>query len=181
MFLAHPSYLLKVKFHCVVHRQADKQWLIDVLWKKKAKGNRNLDIEVEDGFRLFIHQRDFIAGRTIMANIRDGIEKSRRVIFILSRFVEKEPNLPLLHFACFHSHLLKMDLCSRNFLKSKWGMEEFMIADHEAVNGRKNFIIPILTEKLEIKGLRREVKTYLQTHTYIDGIKHREQVSKRLR
>ena len=36
----------------------------------------------------------------------------------------------------------------RNFLKSKWGMEAFMIADAEAVNGRKNFIIIILKDKL---------------------------------
>ncbi len=65
--------------------QDDLPWLIDVLWKKKGRGNRNLDIEVDYGFKLFIHQRDFIAGRTIMANIIHGIEKSRRVIFIMSR------------------------------------------------------------------------------------------------
>lgn len=69
----------------------------------------------------------------------------------------------------------------RNFLKSKWGMEEFIIADHEAVNGRKNFIIIILKDKLEMKGLRREVKTYLRTHTYIDGTKNPNQVPQRLR
>ena len=34
-----------------------------------------------------IHERDFIAGRTIRANIMDGMEKSRRVIFILSRYM----------------------------------------------------------------------------------------------
>ncbi len=69
--------------------KADLPWLIDVLWKKKGKGNRNLDIEVDHGFKLFIHQRDFIPGRTIMANIRDGIEKSRRVIFVLSKLVSE--------------------------------------------------------------------------------------------
>ncbi len=72
-------------------------------------------------------------------------------------------------------------VCHRNFLQSKWGMEEFMIADHEAISGRKNFIIIILKEKLVMKGLRREVKTYLQTHTYIDGTKHLEQIPQRLR
>ncbi len=60
-------------------------------------------------------------------------------------------------------------------------MEEFIIADHEAVNGRKNFIIIILKEKLQTKGLRKEVKTYLKTHTYIDGTRHPEQVPGRLR
>ncbi len=56
-----------------------------------------------------------------------------------------------------------------------------MITDHEAVNGRDNFIIIILKEKLNKQGLSREVKTYLNTHTYIDGTKHPEQVPKRLR
>ncbi len=60
-------------------------------------------------------------------------------------------------------------------------MEEFIMADHEAVNGRKNFMIIILKEELERQGLRREDKTYLQTHTYIDGTKHPEQVPQRLR
>lgn len=65
--------------------QADKNWLMDIFWKEKGNGTRNFDIEDNLGFRFLIHERDFIAGRTIVANIMDGIEKSRRVIFILSR------------------------------------------------------------------------------------------------
>ncbi len=76
---------------------------------------------------------------------------------------------------------LLLDVCFRNFLKSKWGMEEFIIADHEAVNGRKNFIIIILKEKLEMKGLWKEVKLYLETHTYIDGTKRDTEIPDRLR
>ena len=56
-----------------------------MFWKNKRSGDINFDIEKEHGFRFMIHERDFIAGRTIRANIMDGIEKSRRVIFILSR------------------------------------------------------------------------------------------------
>ncbi len=57
-----------------------------------------------------------------------------------------------------------------------------MLADHEAVNGgRKNFIIIILKEKLEMKGLRREIKNYLRTHTYIDGTKNTDTIPERLR
>lgn len=56
-----------------------------------------------------------------------------------------------------------------------------MIADHEAVNGRKNFLVILLKEKLHMKGLREEVKTYLQTHTYVDATKHSAQVAERLR
>ncbi len=71
-------------FYC---SKQDQQWLIDVLWKKKGGGNIKLDIEIDHGFKLFIHQRDFIAGKTIMDNILHGINTSRRVIFILSKYV----------------------------------------------------------------------------------------------
>ena len=42
-------------------------------------------IEKDHGFRLMIHDRDLKAGRTVRANIMDGIEKSRRITFIMSR------------------------------------------------------------------------------------------------
>ena len=77
-------------------------------------------------------------------------------------------------------HVL-VDYDSRNFLKSKWGMEEFMIADAEAVNGRKNYIIIILKDELNDKELTKELKTHLRTYTYIDGTKNTEQIPKRLR
>ena len=64
---------------------------------------------------------------------------------------------------------------------SKWGMEEFMIADAEAVGGRKNYIIIILTDKLDEKELTTELKTYLRTYTYIDATKNTEEISDRLR
>ena len=69
----------------------------------------------------------------------------------------------------------------RNFLKSKWGMEEFRIADAEAVNGRTNFIIIVLKEELRKKELTKELETYIKTYTYIDATKSKAQVPKRLR
>ena len=60
----------------------DFPWIREVFWKNDG---RRFDIENEHGFRLMIHDRDFIAGRTIRANIIDGIEKSRRIIFVMSR------------------------------------------------------------------------------------------------
>ena len=60
-------------------------------------------------------------------------------------------------------------------------MEEFMIADAEVVNGKKNYIIIILKDKLKAKELTKEMRTYLRTYTYIDGTKNKEQLSKRLR
>ena len=70
---------------------------------------------------------------------------------------------------------------SRNFLKSKWGMEEFMIADAEAVNGRKNFIVLVLKERLQMKELTKELRTYMKTYTYIDATRNIDKLMKRLR
>ena len=60
-------------------------------------------------------------------------------------------------------------------------MEEFMIADNEAVNGRKNFIIIILKEKIPKKELTKELRTYMKTYTYIDATKNIKQIEERLR
>ena len=49
-----------------------------------------------------------------------------------------------------------------------------MMAGAEAVNGRKNFIIIILKEKLDKKELTKELQTFLRTYTYIDGTKNVE-------
>ena len=56
-----------------------------------------------------------------------------------------------------------------------------MIADSEAVNGRKNFIIIFLKDKRNIKNLPRELKTYLKTYTYIDATKNTDKLVERLR
>ena len=56
-----------------------------------------------------------------------------------------------------------------------------MIADAEAINGRKNFIIIVLKEKMKIKELPRELRTYTRTYTYIDATKNTDRLIKRLR
>ena len=56
-----------------------------------------------------------------------------------------------------------------------------MIADAEAVCGRKNFIIIILIENIPTNKLPRELRTYLRTYTYIDATKNIDKLMKRLR
>ena len=60
-------------------------------------------------------------------------------------------------------------------------MEEFFIADSEAVGGRKNLIIMILRDKLEPHELTRELKTYMKTYTYIDVTRDTDLLMKKLR
>ena len=56
-----------------------------------------------------------------------------------------------------------------------------MMADAEAVGGRKNFIIIILKDKLNKNELTKELKTYLNTYTYIDARKNTDKIPERLR
>ena len=56
-----------------------------------------------------------------------------------------------------------------------------MIADAEVVNGRKNFIIIIMKDKLKKKELMKELRTYIRTYTYIDATKKTDSWMKRLR
>ena len=56
-----------------------------------------------------------------------------------------------------------------------------MIADAEAVNGRKNFIVIVLKDNLQIKDLPRELRTYMRTYTYIDATRNTDKLIKRLR
>ena len=78
-------------FVCCEHR--------DAKWFVKRRLLPILETE-ETKLKFCVAQRDFIAGATIMHNIMSTIERSRKVIFIISQY----------------------------FLKSKWCQEELLIA-----------------------------------------------------
>ena len=60
-------------------------------------------------------------------------------------------------------------------------MEEFMIADTEAVTGRKNLIIMVIKDKLTMEELTPELRTYVRTYTYIKATKKTNKWMKRIR
>ena len=43
-------------------------------------------LEEKHGFKLIIHQRDFMPGTLILANISEAILKTRRMIMLFSRY-----------------------------------------------------------------------------------------------
>ena len=53
-------------------------------WKA---GSKLFDLEKDHDFRLLVPQRDFPPGSETGNRIAEGMEKSRRVIFIISRCV----------------------------------------------------------------------------------------------
>ena len=48
-------------------------------------------LEEDHGFSLVLHQRDFLPGRTILANIQNAVSTTRRMIMLLSRLVHCAP------------------------------------------------------------------------------------------
>ena len=62
----------------------DFQWVKRVFMGNKMQ--KKFNIEKDYGFRLIIHNRDWPAGVSKTNNIINAINKSRRVIFILSRY-----------------------------------------------------------------------------------------------
>ena len=91
-------------------------------------------------YKLCIHCRDFIPGAPIAENILENVKKSRRMIMVLSR----------------------------NFIQSEWCMLEFRAAHRRVLRGRRNYLIIVLFDDVNIDSLDDELKLYLKTNTYLN-------------
>ena len=91
-------------------------------------------------YKLCIHCRDFIPGAPIAENILENVKKSRRMIMVLSR----------------------------NFIQSEWCMLEFRAAHRRVLEGRRNYLIIVLFDDVNIDSLDDELKLYLKTNTYLN-------------
>ena len=63
----------------------DFGWVKEVMMKGMKRKSRRIDLEKQYGYRLVIGNRDWLGGKVIIRCIMDSIQKSRKVIFILSR------------------------------------------------------------------------------------------------
>ncbi|XP_069112469.1 uncharacterized protein [Argopecten irradians] len=98
-------------------------------------------------FRFCLHQRDFIAGKTIFDNVIDSVEASHHTVIILSKY----------------------------FLNSHWCMYEFQEAFQQSIMERKRHLIVVLMEDIPEAEMPKELKRCLKTFTYIrkdDAIFH---------
>ncbi len=136
-------------FIWIFFSHADLSWIIDVFWKKRGGGNTRLDIELDYGFRLFIHQRDFVVGRSIMENIRHGIEKSRRIIFIMSKWGQYSycpfvnTQISHLNIFLFYQHFSKLSIPT--FLQEFYSVQ---VGDGGVFSGRV-WVPPVWREELQ--------------------------------
>ncbi|KAF4529217.1 hypothetical protein B566_EDAN017534 [Ephemera danica] len=112
---------------------ADRSWVIDYLLKR---------LEPPLGrYNLCLHERDFQIGNYIMDNIVGNIEKSRRVIFILSN----------------------------NFLKSEWCKWELRMATHRIFErSNSDFLILLKLELLRHDLVPLSLRVLLATRTYLE-------------
>ena len=53
----------------------------------------------------------------------------------------------------------------RNFLEYDWGMEAFMIAHDQMVKGRKDLLIVILKENINVDKLPADLRVYIRKYT----------------
>ena len=59
----------------------------------------------------------------------------------------------------------QFNFCIRNFLEYEWGMEAFMIAHDQMVKGRKDLLIVILKEKINVDKLPADLRVYIRKFT----------------
>lgn len=93
----------------------------------------------EPPYRICLHDRDFEVGATIMENILNSVEKSKRMIIVLSN----------------------------SFLESEWCRYEFRAAHRRVLADRTNYLIMILFDDVNTNDLDDEMKLYLRTNTYL--------------
>ncbi|XP_061188702.1 toll-like receptor 4 [Saccostrea echinata] len=97
-------------------------------------------LEDREGYHLCIHYRDFQVGKLIADNIVNSIQKSRKVIVILSN----------------------------SFARSKWCDFELIIAQNRLILEQNNLLVVILIEKIEPKNITNSLRLILSTVTYAD-------------
>ena len=90
-------------------------------------------------YKLCLHHRDFLVGAPIQQNIFNGIEKSKRMIMILSK----------------------------NFVRSEWCLLEFRAAHQKVLQDQINYLIIILFDDVDMAEVDDEIKLYMRTNTYL--------------
>ncbi|KAI4458543.1 toll-like receptor [Holotrichia oblita] len=98
------------------------------------------EMERKEKYHLCLHERDWIVGELISKQIIDSVHNSRRTVIVLSK----------------------------NFLDSEWANMEFKTAYSQSLVDKKNRLIIILYEDIDLNGItNQELKMYLNTQTYL--------------
>ena len=113
----------------VAYVSYDRHWVLSNLMAK---------LEGELGYKLCLHERDFLPGQTILDQISQTIQHSRKVILVLSD----------------------------NFAKSQWCQYEILLAQHRLMEDGGNVLILIMLEEIRGKYMTNCLSMLLRTMTY---------------
>lgn len=140
-----PEDLVGVEFHAFLsYSQHDADWVRNTLLP-------NLEGPA-GGLRICQHEKNFMPGKTIIENIINCVEKSRRSVFVLSA----------------------------HFVKSEWCHYELYFASHQRLSRGSDSVVLVLLEPLPqylIPSKYYQLKSMMGRHTYLewpqDRAKHR--------
>ncbi|CAG2220059.1 unnamed protein product [Mytilus edulis] len=96
-------------------------------------------LELEMGYKLCLHFRDFTPGDVIANNIIRAVEDSRRTIMVISK----------------------------SYIESEWCRLEYQKAQHEMLK-MKHRIIPVILEEISNLKIDKNLKAILSSVTYIE-------------
>ncbi|XP_062991468.1 toll-like receptor 1 [Elgaria multicarinata webbii] len=130
-----------IQFHAFIsYSEHDSDWVKNVLIPNLEKEDTSI--------RICQHERNFIAGKSIVENIIDCIEKSYKSIFVLSP----------------------------NFVQSDWCHYELYFAHHKLFSGNADSLILILLEPIPsyvIPSRYHKLKALMAKRTYLEWPKEK--------
>jgi toll-like receptor 13 len=114
----------------VAYNEDDRSWVISNLMS---------ELEGKEQYRLCLHERDFLPGKTIFSQISHTIQRSRKVILVISN----------------------------SFAKSQWCQYEALVAQNRLVDDGANALIVVLLGEIQSKFMTESLHLLLRTMTYI--------------
>ncbi|KAK4317056.1 hypothetical protein Pmani_011868 [Petrolisthes manimaculis] len=121
----------------VCYSQTDRQWVFEHLVAR---------LEGDGRYRVCVHERDFAVGQEITDNIIASIEKSRKVVMVLSP----------------------------SFVDSSWCMFELQLASNKILDERRNKLILVLLKSLPPHCQPKKLRLLLRTRTYLPWVEDME-------
>ena len=97
------------------------------------------ELEDNGGLRLCLHDRDWFPGRTIMDNVVESIESSRKILLLVNN----------------------------GFASSAWCREETGLAHNRLVEEQCNLLVVVLLEDIEQENMDRTMRCLLTSRTYL--------------
>jgi len=113
----------------ISYAKEDENWVMDHLVPQ---------MEAE-GVKLCLHTRDFQVGKSIIENIADSIDASRKVVLVLSQ----------------------------QYTASQWCMFEAHMSQHRLVQDNRQSLVLVKLEELETKRMTKEMKYLVSSLTYL--------------